>query len=120
MKERLSALMDDQGDHAECEHCLGQVRADVELRETWQVYHLIGDVLRGTHGGTLPATFAQRMVDEPHGELWISTLIVYLLEALLCAPAYGGNPEAIGWHWLGHQPGFPLPDPDHIYPKLPL
>jgi len=62
----------------------------------------------------------QRMIDEPHGELWISTLIVYLLEALLCAPAYGGNPEAIGWHWLEHRPGFPLPDTDHIYPKLAL
>jgi len=65
MKERLSALMDDQGDHAECEHCLGEVRVDAELRETWQVYHLIGDVLRGTDGGTLPATFAQRLADEP-------------------------------------------------------
>jgi len=65
MRERLSALMDDQGDHVECEHCLDQVRGDVELRETWQVYHLIGDVLRGTHGGALPTSFSERLAAEP-------------------------------------------------------
>lgn len=52
------------------------------------------------------------------GENWLSTLVLYLMEALLTAPAYGGNPNGIGWKWLGHTPGFPLPDQSNIYPAL--
>ncbi len=43
------------------------------------------------------------------GENWLSTLLSYLLEALLTAPAYGGNPDGVGWRWLQYVPGFPLP-----------
>lgn len=56
----------------------------------------------------------------PAGENWLSTLISYLLEALLSAPAYGGNPDGIGWRWLEYVPGFPLPDTGTRYPELPL
>ncbi len=56
----------------------------------------------------------------PAGENWLSTLISYLLEALLSAPAYGGNPDRIGWRWLEYVPGFPLPDTGTRYPELPL
>lgn len=52
------------------------------------------------------------------GENWLSTLVLYVLEALLSAPAYGGNPDGIGWRWLQHTPGFPLPDTTHTYPNL--
>jgi sigma-E factor negative regulatory protein RseA len=65
MKERLSALMDDQGDPAECGRCLDGMRVDIELRETWAVYHLIGDVLRGTDAPVLPDSFAERLAKEP-------------------------------------------------------
>ncbi len=43
------------------------------------------------------------------GENWLSTLLLYICEALLTDPVYGGNPDGIGWAWLGHQPGFPRP-----------
>ncbi|MDD5389747.1 MAG: gluconate 2-dehydrogenase subunit 3 family protein [Gallionellaceae bacterium] len=43
------------------------------------------------------------------GENWLSTLLLYICEALLADPVYGGNPEGIGWAWLGHQAGFPRP-----------
>jgi gluconate 2-dehydrogenase gamma chain len=46
------------------------------------------------------------------GENWISTLLLYLCEALLSDPVYGGNPDGIGWAWLAHQPGFPRPTPE--------
>jgi gluconate 2-dehydrogenase gamma chain len=49
------------------------------------------------------------------GENWLSTLLTYLFEALLTDPVYGGNPEGIGWKWLGHTPGFPRPSPDKRY-----
>lgn len=65
MKEQLSAMMDDQGDGAACDRCLERIKLDVELRESWSVYHLIGDVLRGTDGGTLPESFGQRLAGEP-------------------------------------------------------
>lgn len=49
------------------------------------------------------------------GENWMSLLIYYLIEALLLDPVYGGNPDGVGWRWLGHQPGFPRPKPGHGY-----
>ncbi len=52
------------------------------------------------------------------GERWLSPLRLYILEALLTAPAYGGNPEGIGWQWLEHQAGFPLPPKDKRYTEL--
>jgi len=52
------------------------------------------------------------------GENWLSTLLLYLCEALLTDPVYGGNPDGIGWAWLEHQPGFPRPTPDKRYGAL--
>lgn len=54
------------------------------------------------------------------GENWVSTLLSYLFEALLTAPAYGGNTDRVGWRWLQYVPGFPLPGPGTRYPELPL
>jgi gluconate 2-dehydrogenase gamma chain len=52
------------------------------------------------------------------GERWISLLLLYIFEALLSDPVYGGNPGQVGWRWLGHQPGFPRPDENQTYRKL--
>ncbi len=52
------------------------------------------------------------------GERWLSHLVLYILEALLTAPAYGGNPDGIGWQWLEHQAGFPQPSKDKRYTEL--
>lgn len=54
------------------------------------------------------------------GENWVSTLLTYLFEALLSAPAYGGNPQGVGWRWLQYVPGFPLPGSGTRYSELPL
>ena len=62
----------------------------------------------------------RRTVQSEAGENWLSTLITYLLEALLTAPAYGGNPNGIGWRWLTYVPGFPLPQPGNRFMELPL
>lgn len=43
------------------------------------------------------------------GENWLNTLINYIYEAMLSPPEYGGNPDGIGWDWLEHKAGFPLP-----------
>ncbi|QDP02776.1 gluconate 2-dehydrogenase subunit 3 family protein [Thalassotalea sp. PS06] len=53
------------------------------------------------------------------GENWINTLLTYLIEGMLAPAAYGGNPEGLGWKWLSHQAGFPMPDKGKRYYELP-
>ncbi|GAA5133076.1 gluconate 2-dehydrogenase subunit 3 family protein [Thalassotalea piscium] len=53
------------------------------------------------------------------GDNWISMLISNLYEAMLTPPSYGGNPNGIGWKWLEHQAGFPLPEAGERYFELP-
>lgn len=53
------------------------------------------------------------------GENWLTTLLAYLFEAMLAPPAYGGNPNGIGWQWLEHQAAFPLPQVGQRYFELP-
>jgi len=55
----------------------------------------------------------------PAGENWLNNLLGYIFEAMLSPPAYGGNPEGIGWQWLEHQAGFPLPKTGQRYYELP-
>ena len=53
------------------------------------------------------------------GDNWINNLINYLYEAMLAPPVYGGNPKGIGWQWLEHKAGFPLPPIGKRYYELP-
>ncbi len=48
MKEQVSAMMDGELADHECEGCAQRIKDDPQLRqETWDLYHLIGDALRG-------------------------------------------------------------------------
>jgi hypothetical protein len=38
---------------------------------------------------------------------------------MLSPPSYGGNPNGIGWQWLEHKAGFPLPEKGQRYFELP-
>jgi len=49
------------------------------------------------------------------GENWISKNLLYIFEALLCDPIYGGNENEIGWKWLEHIPGLPRPTEKQRY-----
>ena len=53
------------------------------------------------------------------GENWLNNLLGYIFEAMLSPPIYGGNPQGMGWQWLEHQPGFPLPKAGQRYFELP-
>ena len=53
------------------------------------------------------------------GENWLNTLLNYIFEAMLSPPVYGGNPNGVGWKWLKHQAGFPLPQAGDRYYELP-
>jgi gluconate 2-dehydrogenase gamma chain len=52
------------------------------------------------------------------GESWLSTIMTYILEALLADPQYGGNTEGVGWQWLSHYPGYPRPNKDLLYGEI--
>jgi len=53
------------------------------------------------------------------GQNWLNTLLNYIFQAMLAPPSYGGNPKGIGYQWLEHQPGFPLPKEGQRYFELP-
>ncbi len=53
------------------------------------------------------------------GGNWINTLLNYIFEAMLSPPSYGGNPDGVGWQWLEHQAGFPLPQKGKRFFELP-
>jgi len=66
MKEQVSALMDGElGSGAECDGCVKRLKIEPELRATWDIYHLIGDTLRGQGSGSLPIAFGERLAIEP-------------------------------------------------------
>lgn len=67
MKQEISALMDGEMFEDEAEVLLEQVRRDSGARRDWEMYHLIGDVLRQPEHihADLSAGVRERMRDEP-------------------------------------------------------
>ncbi len=51
----------------------------------------------------------------PGGGDWLRELLHYLFEAMFTDPVYGGNPNGIGWKWIGHRPGHKRPPADKRY-----
>lgn len=68
---------------------------------------------------TQKETILRGISNSTAGSNWLSTLLAYLFEAMLTPPVYGGNPDGIGWQWLEHQGGFPLPKVGQRYFELP-
>lgn len=60
----------------------------------------------------------RRIAASEAGENWLATLMLYIVEALLTDPVYGGNTDQRGWQWLQHVPGFPRPPLDKTFPRL--
>jgi sigma-E factor negative regulatory protein RseA len=59
MTQEISSLMDGELDHNEAGRAIGSCCTSREAAETWQAYHLIGDVLRG--GRPHPTATAERV-----------------------------------------------------------
>ncbi|GGP27392.1 sigma-E factor negative regulatory protein [Silvimonas amylolytica] len=67
MKEHLSALIDGELEPAEFDHVLAQLHADPALRDDWQDWHLVGDVMQ-QHPILSPdfmKNFSDRLATEP-------------------------------------------------------
>lgn len=43
------------------------------------------------------------------GENWITTVLTYIMEAMLGDPIYGINRDGSGWKWLNYESGLPRP-----------
>jgi len=65
MRERISALMDDEGNESQLDQDMVRLRTDSVLRGTWDTYHLIGDALRGDVAPALCARVSERLTAEP-------------------------------------------------------
>jgi sigma-E factor negative regulatory protein RseA len=67
MKEDISALIDGEVERgARFDRLVAGVKSDAALRDTWDTYHLIGDVLRGTAAGSFGRDgFAAKLASEP-------------------------------------------------------
>jgi sigma-E factor negative regulatory protein RseA len=65
MKQKLSAMIDDAAEDGECASCVKRLKDDPELRATWDLYHLIGDALRGNTAPNVAARVQQRLAAEP-------------------------------------------------------
>ena len=46
MKQEISALMDGELFEDEAEHLLDRIKRDPDAHQDWEIYHLLGDVLR--------------------------------------------------------------------------
>lgn len=64
MNEQFSAWLDGEVDPAASGHLIRSLRGD-GARETWGVYHCIGDALRGDTACNVLERVAERLADEP-------------------------------------------------------
>ncbi|OGS94820.1 MAG: anti-sigma factor [Gallionellales bacterium RBG_16_56_9] len=67
MKQEISALMDGELFEDEAESLLDRIKRDSATHKDWEIYHLIGDVLRQPEHihCDLSAKVRERMQDEP-------------------------------------------------------
>ena len=67
MKQEISALMDSELFEDESDSLLGRINRGAGARQDWEIYHLIGDVLRQPDHihCDLSAKVRERMQDEP-------------------------------------------------------
>jgi sigma-E factor negative regulatory protein RseA len=67
MKEKISALMDDELDTGASEHLFAALKKDGNVLECWSTYHRIGDAMRGASelSDDFYARLMQRVDAEP-------------------------------------------------------
>ena len=121
--ERVSTLADGQLEGEEFARAVDEVGAGTELRASWQVYHVVGEVLRtGRHvpcsdTGAFMARLQQRLAAEtvarPAASPVIAAPLPQVAEAanepvfrwkMVAGVATIAAAAAIGWTWMGQGP----------------
>jgi len=121
--EKVSALADGQLEGEDFARAVDELGSGAELRASWQVYHLVGEVLRtGAHApctdsGVFMARLQQRLAAEsvvrPVVSVAAAAPLPVLAEAanepvfrwkMVAGVATIAAAAAIGWTWLGQGP----------------
>ena len=65
--DKISNLMDGELDARQRDLQLARLKEDPEARESWDMFHLIGDAMRGGHvvNAYLPRRLSERLAQEP-------------------------------------------------------
>lgn len=110
MKQDISSLMDGELDSTSADRTIRSCCASDESKDTWNEYHLIGEVMRGhvpTLDGTRNARMTQALRDEP---TVLAPRARRVLETALgrVALAAAASVATIGMvSWIGTQGGAP-------------
>ncbi len=92
LKESVSALMDDEANELELQRVLSQADED-ELRQVWQRYHLVRDVLQGRENSSLAP-------NEPSMDIDVSASVAAAIaEEEMQAPS-NTSAGPSGWRWF--------------------
>jgi sigma-E factor negative regulatory protein RseA len=106
--ERISALMDGELDDGDAVVEIKRLGGDAEAAESWALYHLIGDSLRGEGGVALApgVGFRERLAAEPTVLApRRSTLPRRVRLYALSAAASVAGVAVVGWLAVVNQPG---------------
>lgn len=60
----------------------------------------------------------ESLLTEDTGEIFCSTLLTFIFEAVVLDPIYGGNANESGWTWLEITPGQPRADESTRYENI--
>lgn len=101
--ESVSALMDGELNSAEAAWEIARVRQDAARHDAWNIYHTIGDTMRGEHASTvgLSPRFSQRLSERLALEPTVMAPRLRLPKAVqtyaLAAAASVAAVAAVGW-----------------------
>jgi len=97
VNDRISALVDGQLRGAEFSEAMDSLASQPEDERAWQMYHLIGDVLRseelagGAHDRDFLSRLEQKLAQEPVRKASASTWVFH---------AQGTSANAGAWRWI--------------------
>lgn len=109
----LWVLKDDQADLEETDFLIKHTKLfseEVQKRE--------GDSFATMSNGQQTKLLKNLLKETDWCTRWSSRLLTLIFEALLLDPQYGVNPNEVGWKWLEHNPGYPRPAKEHLYPSI--
>ncbi len=118
--EKLSALMDGELEQEQLAHSLRNTCEDTRWRETWNTYHVIGDVLRrDVTACEIRTLIAQRLAQEPTVLAPRKRSMTRPRFALALAASAAGA-ALVAWVGFLHNPLLPSPTTLAVAPAPPV
>lgn len=110
--EHISALMDGELDEGQMKQQLAQLKNNPDLRECWDTFHLIGDVLRGEggHSGAFSCGIMDKLAAEPTILAPRRNTGKKMLTYALSAAASLSAAAVVGWLAFFNNPLAPQPE----------